>query len=193
MASISRLGKVSLVPGICFLSVFLILVLLSGDPSFDTATSPWKIAGDLLWIVGQAGVLIILSCMNRLHMNGQRWYHKLTLIITAIGAMSYIMGTIWNTELVMRAFCTTPMFLFFPVGAFLSALGMLCVGIQIILRNDHGLTGWKKFTPFLVGVYPFVVMFPVVIMTGEPNVYLIMLWGVPWLIFGVALKKLVSG
>ena len=194
MTTISVLRKTSLLPGISYLAILLILLTLTtlnGDQSPDMMLSSWKVVGDALWVLGQSGVLVILYCMYRLRLNGERWIHKVALLVPSIGAVSYIVGTVWNVEQVMKFFGASPMLVFYPLGAFLLAAGMVWIGIQIIKRDDRW-TGWEKFTPLIVGIYPFVVMFPVVMITGYPNVYLIMLWGLPWLLFGISLNRLIK-
>lgn len=74
---------------------------------------------------------------------------------------------------------------FAPLGALLCALGMILVGIAV-LRNRVW-TGWKRFTPLLVGIYPFVFMFPVVILTGTRPPVMIGFWGFTWILLGIAI------
>jgi hypothetical protein len=59
-----------------------------------------------------------------------------------------------------------------PVGAVLTAVGMTLVGIAVLRRG-----GWQRFTPLLAGVYPFLVMFPFVIITEDANILAIAGWG----------------
>lgn len=69
--------------------------------------------------------------------------------------------------------------------AFLTAVGMVVIGIQVPMTGM--LKQWKRFTPLYVGLFPFVVMFPIVFITGNPSVHAILLWGLPWKIMGCAL------
>jgi hypothetical protein len=115
----------------------------------------------------------------------------LVILLILLALTAFIVGTVWNVEQVMKFFGTSPVLVFFPLGAFLSAAGMVWVGIQIVRRDDRW-AGWEKFTPLIVGIYPFVVMFPAVMITGYPNIYLIMLWGLPWLLFGISLNRLIK-
>ncbi len=72
-----------------------------------------------------------------------------------------------------------------PVGALITAVGMTLVGIAVLRTRRWG--GWQRFTPLLVGVYPFLVMFPFVIVTGKPSILAISGWGLPWLLLGYAI------
>lgn len=74
---------------------------------------------------------------------------------------------------------------FAPLGALLCALGMILVGIAV-LRNRLW-TGWKRFTPLIVGCYPFVFMFPILILTNTRPPVLIGFWGFTWILLGVAI------
>ena len=83
---------------------------------------------------------------------------------------------------------------FAPLGALLCALGMILVGIAV-LRNRVW-TGCKRFTPLLVGTYPFVFMFPVVILMGTRPPIMIGLWGFTWILLGSAIwlrRKEING
>ena len=96
--------------------------------------------------------------------------------MAALGAFSYIfnyVGGYWlglNTKI------------FLPLGALLTAIGMTITGIQVLTAKR--VTGVKKFAPLLVGLYPFLVMFPLLLITGHPDLTAIMGWGIPWLVLG---------
>ena len=71
-----------------------------------------------------------------------------------------------------------------PLGALITAVGMTLVGIAVLRARRWG--GWQRFTPLLVGGYPFVAMFPFVFITGEPNQLAIAGWGLLWFLLGYA-------
>ncbi|MBC6112660.1 hypothetical protein ACFOG5_11415 [Pedobacter fastidiosus] len=72
---------------------------------------------------------------------------------------------------------------FAPLGAFLSALGMILIGIAS-LKTKLWL-GWKRFSPLLVGVFPFFFMYPLLLITGQRPAALIGCWGFSWILLGV--------
>lgn len=75
--------------------------------------------------------------------------------------------------------------LLLPVGALLTALALTGYGAVLMRRRE---TPARVTWAFLaMGLYPFLVMFPVVAATGEPSMLLIGLWGVPAAIIGIAL------
>ena len=59
-------------------------------------------------------------------------------------------------------------------------------------ERDSGLAGKRRrgiqsALPLLVGLYPFLVMFPLLVITGHPDLAAIMGWGVPWLLLGIGM------
>ncbi len=74
---------------------------------------------------------------------------------------------------------------FAPLGALLCALGMILVGIAVL--KNRMWTGWKRFIPLLVGLYPFIFMFPILIFTGTRPPVMIGLWGFAWILLGIVI------
>ncbi|MDF7817601.1 hypothetical protein P1X15_08340 [Runella sp. MFBS21] len=97
--------------------------------------------------------------------------------VSIAGAISYILGQ-WMP---------LP---FAPLGAFLSGLGMILVGIASIKEKIW--TGWKRYVPLVVGCFPFLFMFPLLIVTGNRPAAVIGFWGIPWIILGIAAWQRVS-
>lgn len=93
------------------------------------------------------------------------------LFVPMAGGISYILAT-W----ILLPFA--------PLGAFLNGLGMLLVGYASVKANVW--TGWKRYAPLIVGLFPFVCMFPFVILTGARPAAMIGFWGFPWLVLGLA-------
>lgn len=73
---------------------------------------------------------------------------------------------------------------FAPLGALLNGIGMLLVGVASLRANIW--TGWKRYVPLIVGSFPFVFMFPVLIIPGARPAELIGFWGLLWLLLGLA-------
>ncbi|WP_310559905.1 hypothetical protein [Flavobacterium sp.] len=72
-----------------------------------------------------------------------------------------------------------------PIGALLCSLGMILVGIAVL--KNRMWTGWQRFTPLLVGLYPFIFMFPILVFTGTRPPVMIGLWGFTWILLGIAI------
>jgi hypothetical protein len=159
------------ITGLSYLIVFILFLVLSGTP---TETQ----LGDIIFSIGQVSILFSMLLLHKLNLNGRGFWKKFSLLIPVFGSLSYLGG-------IVSLFIGNPIIIFFPLGALLIGLGMLIVGIQVVRAGE--LKEWKRFTPLIVGLYPFVIMFPIVIITGSPSIHAIMLWGIPWKIMGCAL------
>ena len=93
------------------------------------------------------------------------------LLVPLAGAVCYILG----------AWMVLP---FAPLGALLNGVGMLLVGAATLKARVW--TGWARFAPLLVGSFPFLFMYPLLALTGHRPAAVIGLWGIPWLLLGLA-------
>ena len=73
---------------------------------------------------------------------------------------------------------------FAPLGALLNGVGMLLVGAASLKARVW--TSWRRFAPLLVGSFPFLFMYPLLLITGHRPAAVIGLWGIPWLLLGLA-------
>ncbi|MEO7044715.1 MAG: hypothetical protein ABI091_05360 [Ferruginibacter sp.] len=96
---------------------------------------------------------------------------KKFLFLSMAGGISYFIGIAF-------------MFPFTPLGALLSASGMLAVGIVCLKAGIW--TGWKRFTPLIAGLFPFIFMYPLLIITKHRPAFIIGFWGIPWMLLGIA-------
>jgi hypothetical protein len=67
----------------------------------------------------------------------------------------------------------------------LLGLGMILVGVAVLRAQQW--QGWGRFVPLLFGLYPFLVIMPFIVATGQPNFAAIGGWGLFALLLGVAL------
>ena len=93
------------------------------------------------------------------------------LYVSIVGAVCYILGQ-WMP---------LP---FAPLGAFFTGLGMILVGIASV--REKVWMGWKRYVPLVVGCFPFLFMFPLLIITGNRPAAVIGFWGIPWMALGIA-------
>ena len=156
-------------PGICYLTEFIVW------SSFPQSHSLNAVLGGL-WTLGQSGILVILPNLYQQKIAGGSKWKVLGVTIAAAGAISYSINYIFGYWFGMN----TRMFL--PLGALLSGIGMLATGIQVLIAKRW--PGIKGKFPLIVGLYPFLVMFPLLIITGHPDLVAIMGWGIPWLLLG---------
>jgi hypothetical protein len=97
---------------------------------------------------------------------------KRTLLIVPMAGASCYLLAVW----VLLPFA--------PLGAFLNGLGMLLVGYASIKATIW--TGWKRYTPLIAGLFPFVFMFPLRFLTGARPAAVIGFWGFAWILLGIA-------
>ena len=174
--STPTLGKVRTAGALCAVggAGWLVTGLLS-----SVISRPHSVAYALMqvpWIIVQ--VLLLVGVVG-LAFSGAAsgWLGGIGLGIALLGRVVFVLAEIHSSIIVDESILQ-------PVGAPISAVGMTLVGIAVLRTGRWG--GWQRFTPLLVGVYPFVVMFPFVIFTGEPNIVAISGWGLPWFLLGYA-------
>jgi len=73
-----------------------------------------------------------------------------------------------------------------PLGALTTGMGMVVVGFAAMRARRW--SGWHRPMPLLAGLYPFIAMFPILAATGQPPELTIALWGVLWLLLGLAMR-----
>jgi hypothetical protein len=73
---------------------------------------------------------------------------------------------------------------FAPLGSLLYAVGFIIVGVTSIKLKIW--SGWQRFTPIFIGLFPFVMMYPLLIITGKPPHHIIPLWGIAFFLFGLS-------
>ena len=132
---------------------------------------------EVLWIVIQ---LLLLVGVIGLALSGvvSGWFGGITLGLALLGRADFVLAEIHSLILGEES-------VLLPLGALITAVGMTLVGIAVLRARRW--RGWPRFTPLLVGVYPFVVMFPLIFITNEPNILAIGGWGLTWLLLGYAM------
>jgi hypothetical protein len=73
-----------------------------------------------------------------------------------------------------------------PLGALTSAVGVLLTGIAVATVKRW--RGWARWMPLLVGLYPWLVMFPFIFISDGPNAYAIVGWGLARVALGLAIR-----
>ena len=159
-------------PGICYLAELLVWF------SFPKTYSLNGLLGGL-WSVGQVGILVTLRQLYLWKIADGRKWKAFGVAVAAAGAISYLINYVFGYWLHMN----TKMFL--PLGALLTGTGMVITGIQVLAGKR-----WKGISgtfPLLVGLYPFLIMIPLLVLKGRPDLTAIMAWGVPWLLLGMGM------
>lgn len=138
----------------------------------------------LLWLVADALVAAALIALFALRPHGSSRVAVIALVAALVARAAFVAGEIASLA---QGHDDNP---FIPVGALLTALAMTTYG-AVVLRHGDG-TGGGRWALLAVGLYPFVAMFPVLAITGEPSSVLIALWGVPTAYVGLAPRALSS-
>jgi hypothetical protein len=141
-------------------------------------------AGFRIWegllIVVQALLLAGVVGLAWSGATGGGWLGRIGLGIALVGRASFLVGEV-------RSLATgTEDGTFLPLGALLTGVGMVLVGIAVLRARRWD--DWHRYLPLLAGIYPFVAMFPLIAVMSEPPVLSIALWGIVWLLLGLALQ-----
>lgn len=132
---------------------------------------------EVLWIIVQ--LLLLIGVVGlALSDAASGWFGGIALGLALLGRVDFVLAEIHSLILGDES-------VLLPLGALISAVGMTLVGITVLRARRW--SGWQRFTPLLVGIYPFVVMFPFIFITDEPNTLAIAGWGVPWFLLGYAM------
>lgn len=150
-----------------------------------TGGSIWLVAGvafdtsEPLWILANLLLLAGLIGLRGLRADGKSRLGTTGMTMAILGRLLFI-----GAEVLCMAQNTDENALL-PLGAVLSALGMVIYGIAVI-RQHH----WQRlarFGPLVMGLYPFVVMFPLLAASGgDPPIGAIAGWGGAAIILGIA-------
>ncbi|MBC8162940.1 MAG: hypothetical protein H7Z42_17165 [Roseiflexaceae bacterium] len=151
---------------------------------------PAGVAGNILTTLMQLG----LACGPL----GLLWLHafgsgKLKIIgwvgsgLTWLGLTLLLAGTVSIALYPAQEFEQ----LFTPIGTLLAGIGM-CV-VSVVVAVACRLPGWRSLAALSVGFY-YPIMIPLQIIFRisqglEPLYVLIMLWGVPWMLLGLAILR----
>lgn len=125
---------------------------------------------EALWIISDLLLLGGLLGLRSLGAHGTSRLGGIGMAVALIGRLSFIAA-----EAVSLAQGSDENALL-PIAALLSAFGMLAYGIGVIRAGVW--RGPSRFGPLAMGVYPFVVMFPLIAANeGNPSLPAIAIWG----------------
>ncbi len=164
-------GVLCAVGGACWVANALLAAAISRPNSAAFVVT------EVLWTTIQ---LLLLIGVIGLALSGvvSGWFGGIALGLALLGRVDFVLAEIHSLMLGEES-------VLLPLGALITAVGMTLVGIAVLRGRRWG--GWQRFTPLIVGVYPFVVMFPFIFITDEPSVLAIAGWGLPWCLLGYAM------
>ena len=153
-------------------AIWLVAGLLYADNGwrFDAAALLWT-GADVLIAAGIVGLLILRP-------HGRSGIGTAALVVALAARVAFAVGEITS---IIDGNDEGPLI---PLGALLTAVAMTAYGIVVLRRHRDG--GPHRWSFLAMGIYPFIAMFPVLAITGEPSYVLIALWGLPAAFIGFA-------
>lgn len=170
-------GTAYAIGGLLWLVLALVVaVVLGGDPSGDsTAFLPSQI----VWIIVQALLLVGFFGIYWSGGVGRGVFGTIAFGLGVLGHLVFAAGEIHSLFIGASSDLVA-------AGALVSAVGVLLTGIAVLMAKQW--RGWTRWMPFLTGLYPWLFMFPLLIVYGEPNSYMIAVWGLVRLTLGLAIR-----
>ncbi len=153
-----------------------LLFFVGGEPSGDSSAF---VLSELLYILIQLLLLFGFLGLWWSHGVGQGQFGKFAFGLALLGHLAFVLAELHS--LMIREAS-----LLLPLAALMSAVGLLLTGIAVLRAQVW--RGWARWIPLLTGLYPFLVMFPLVALTGgEANNYAVAGWEVFRLVLGLAI------
>ncbi len=171
LGGVRTAGVLCAVGGVGWLVNGLVFLVMSqpDGAAFVVSEVAWTLVQSLL-LIGVIGLALSGAAPG--------WFGVIALGIALLGRVDFVAAEIHSLIIGEES-------ILLPIGAMITAVGMTLVGISVLRANRW--TGWQRYAPLLVGVYPFVAMFPLIFVMSEPSMLSITLWGLPWLVLGYAL------
>ncbi len=171
--------------------------------------------GSVMWLVGGAvavavwgggdpppgtagfyiveGILVLIQALLLAGFFGVRWsggvgYGVWGTIAFGIGVLGHLLFLAGEVHSLLIGTLSDELV---ALGALVSALGLLLTGIAVLAAKRW--QGWTRWTPLAAGVYPWLIMFPFLIIAGGANGAAIVGWGAARLLLGVAIYAQAPG
>jgi len=144
----------------------------------DGGLHGWRFDGvETLWIMADLFLLAGLLGLRKLRPHGNSRLGSLGIGLAIVARLIFITAEI--VSLLQR----TDQNALLPLGAVLTAVGMVAFGIAV--ARNHIWQGAARFGPLAMGLYPFLVMFPLLAANnGNPPQAAIAGWGLVAIMVG---------
>ena len=152
------------------------LVAAAIGAAADDGSTQFYVA-ESVWLVAQLLLLVGLVDLRAVRPDAGRRLGRIGFGVAVVGRVVFVAAEL--VALVDGAESEAVL----PVGALLTAIGMVLVGIATVRAGAWA--GWRRYTPLAVGVYPFLFMFPLVALDAGPEVG-VALWALPTAALGAA-------
>ncbi|MCB9430361.1 MAG: hypothetical protein H6668_00100 [Ardenticatenaceae bacterium] len=174
--TIKRAGTLYAIGGAIWF-LFIVGSILVRFPWSEEHTTAFSIA-ETIFIIVQTLLLIGFFGIWQSGGVGQGTFGKVAFGLGALGHLLFVLGEAHSLILGELA----P--IFFPAAP-VTAVGLVLTGIAVLQAKQW--QGWTRWMPLLTGLYPFLFMFPFVVINGEPGSYAIGFWGLVRLVLGLAI------
>jgi len=178
MENRSPLGRLAVVAWLVGGLLWLIAGLVHDSTGWRFYTS------SVLWLIADAVIAFGMVALFTLRPHGSSRVGTGALAIAVLARIAFASGEI---VALVQGHDDNPLI---PLGALLTALAMTAYGV--VVRRRRVIQGNGNWAFLAMGLYPLVVMFPVVAVTGEPASVLIALWGAPTALVGTACASLTA-
>jgi hypothetical protein len=133
-----------------------------------------------MFLVANLGYLIGILGLIWSHAAGNGRFGKISLSLFGLGWIMIVIATVIG--LFMGSY-DSPLF---PLGGLSASLGCLLSGIAILSAKRW--QGWQRWSVPIYAIYYWAALFiPLVIANQEPNQITETIWGIAWLLIGLAL------
>ncbi len=150
--------------------------LYGGDPPPDSAAF---VPSQILWLLLQLLLFFGFFGLFWGRAVGSSLWGKLAFGLGVLGHFLFVAGEIHS--LASRTISDL-----LAVAALVSAIGILLTGVAVLRAKQW--QGRARWLPLLTGLYPFLVMFPLIALTGDANIFAIGGWGLVRLALGLAIR-----
>ncbi len=147
------------------------------------AADGWRfVTASILWFVADAALLAGLLGLVRRRLHGRSAVGTTALGVAIVARLLFAAGEVASLAVGNDE---GPLI---PLGALLTAISLTTYGV-VVLRTP-ALATPARWSLLAMGLYPFVAMFPLLAITGEPNYLVIAGWGLPAVLVGLALRAM---
>ena len=165
--------------GIAGAVIWFIAVVVQQMLGLQTPGKPGYAALQALYALAFLG---ILGSILGLRWSGAAGSSRFASIATGIyiaGMAGFVLGDLVNA---VTASEDIPIA---PFASLVTTIGALLSGIAVLRARQWG--SWQRFTPLLVFLYSFFgFMLPAIVTGQEPTVFALLVFGLPWLLQGLA-------
>ena len=129
-----------------------------------------------IWLVAQCLLLAGLVALHREAPAGRRRGGAIGFVMAGAGRVAFVAAEAVSLATGRLAEAI------YPLGALLTAIGMVLLGTAIV--RERRWTGRLRWAPLALGIYPFILMFPLVAAGVSPDLT-IGLWGLSAIAVGL--------